>query len=144
MGDRLGHRRVMQLAGALWIAALGAMLLVTLTQDTWLLYVVFALLGASNAGAVVSDFNLAMEFGPEAERPTYVGLARTSTGPALLIAPLIGGLIAQSIGYPALFATSLFFAAGGLYLLSWRVKEPRHMEKVASVEVGAETGFLQS
>jgi MFS family permease len=138
LGDRLGHRRVMQLAGALWIAALGAMLVVTLTQATWLLYVVFALLGASNAGAMVSDFNLAMEFGPEAERPTYVGLARTSTGPALLIAPLIGGLIAQSIGYPALFATSLFFAVGGLYLLSRRVKEPRHLEKIESVVTAPE------
>jgi len=128
LGDRLGHRRVMQLAGVLWIAALGTMLLVTITQATWLLYVVFALLGLSNAGGVVSDFNLAMEFGPEAERPTYVGLARTSTGPALLIAPLIGGLIAQSIGYPAVFVTSLLFAAGGLYLLSWRVKEPRYLK----------------
>ena len=118
LGDRLGHRRVMQLAGAMWIIALGTMLLVTTTQATWLLYVVFALLGFSNAVGVVSDFNLAMEFGPEAERPTYVGLARTSTGPALLIAPLIGGLIAQSIGYPAMFVTSLLFAACGLYLLS--------------------------
>jgi MFS family permease len=123
----------MQVAGALWIAALGVMLLVIATQTTWLLYVVFALMGFSNAGGVVSDFNLAMEFGPEAERPTYVGLARTSTGPALLIAPLIGGLIAQSIGYPALFAVSLFFAAGGLTLLSRRVKEPRHLEKIESV-----------
>ena len=135
LGDRLGHRRVMQLAGVMWIAALSTMLLVTITQATWLLYMVFALLGFSNAVGVVSDFNLAMEFGPEAERPTYVGLARTSTGPALLIAPLIGGLIAQSIGYPAVFVTSLFFAACGLYLLTRRVKEPRHLEKVESVVV---------
>ena len=131
LGDRLGHRRVMQLAGVTWIAALSTMLLVTITQATWLLYAVFALLGFSNAVSVISDFNLAMEFGPEVERPTYVGLARTSTGPALLIAPLIGGLIAQSIGYPVMFATSLCFAAGGLYLLTRRVKEPRHL-KVAT------------
>jgi MFS family permease len=137
LGDRLGHRRVMQLAGVMWIAALSTMLLVTITQATWLLYVVFALLGFSNAVGVVSDFNLAMEFGPEAERPTYVGLTRTSTGPALLIAPLIGGLIAQSIGYPAVFLTSLCFAVIGLYVLSARVKEPRHLEKVASIVVPA-------
>jgi MFS family permease len=137
LGDRLGHRRVMQLAGVMWITALSTMLLVTITQATWLLYVVFALLGFGNAVGVVSDFNLAMEFGPEAERPTYVGLTRTSTGPALLIAPLIGGLIAQSIGYPAVFVTSLCFAVIGLYVLSARVKEPRHLEKVASVIVPA-------
>jgi MFS family permease len=137
LGDRLGHRRVMQLAGVMWIAALGTMLLVTITQATWLLYVVFALLGFSNAVGVVSDFNLAMEFGPEAERPTYVGLARTSTGPALLIAPLIGGLIAQSIGYPAVFVTSLVFAVSGLYLLTRRVKEPRYLTSAATVGADA-------
>jgi MFS family permease len=139
LGDRLGHRRVMQLAGVMWIIALSTMLLVTITQATWLLYVVFALLGFSNAVGVVSDFNLAMEFGPETERPTYVGLARTSTGPALLIAPLIGGLIAQSIGYPAVFVTSLFFAACGLYLLTRRVKEPRHLEKFESGSISEPT-----
>jgi hypothetical protein len=48
---------------------------------------------------------------------------------------LIGGLIAQSIGYPAVFVTSLCFAVIGLYVLSARVKEPRHLEKVASVIV---------
>ncbi len=134
-GDRWGHRRVMQAAGATWIAALIVTLLVATTQATGLLYVVFALLGFSSAVGVTSDFNLAMEFGPEAERPTYVGLARTSTGPALLIAPLIGGLIAQSIGYPALFVTSLLFAVIGLFVLSVRVREPRHLEKIASVAV---------
>lgn len=133
LGDRLGHRRVMLFAGALWLAALGMMVFVTITQATWALYVVFALMGFSNAGGVVSDFNLAMEFGPETERPTYVGLTRTSTGPALLIAPIIGGLIAQSIGYPQMFMTSLLFAAGGLYLLKQRVKEPRHLEKTESI-----------
>jgi len=73
-----------------------------------------------------------MEFGPEAERPTYIGLARTATGPALLIAPLLGGWIAQTWNYPTLFATSLAFAIGGLVLLAWRVKEPRHMARVMS------------
>ena len=109
------------------------MVFVTLTQATWALYVVFALMGFSNAGGVVADFNLALEFGPETERPTYVGLTRTSTGLALLIAPIIGGLIAQSIGYPQMFMTSLLFAAGGLYLLKRRVKEPRHLEKTESI-----------
>jgi MFS family permease len=133
LGDRFGHRRVMLFAGALWITALSMMVFVTVTQATWALYVVFALMGFSSAGGIVSDFNLAMEFGPETERPTYVGLTRTSTGPALLIAPIIGGVIAQSIGYPQMFVTSLLFAAGGLYLLKQRVKEPRHLEKADSI-----------
>ena len=71
---------------------------------------------------------------------------RCCTGTACHIrgAPLIGGLIAQSIGYPALFGTSLFFAAVGLFVLTRRVKEPRHMEKIESIEASSETGFQQS
>src|SRR5512136_1241150 len=63
------------------------------------------------------------------ESPLIFGLipALTDFG---WFAPLIGRLVAQSIGYPALFATSLFFAAGGSYLLSRRVKELRHLEKI--------------
>jgi hypothetical protein len=126
LGDRLGHRRVMQLAGALWIAALGTLLVVTLTQAAWLLYVVFALLGSSNAGGVVSDFNLAMEFGPEAERPTYVG---PHLDPARAADRAADRRAHRAVDrYPALFATSLFFALSGLYLLSAR-QEPRHWRK---------------
>jgi hypothetical protein len=32
-----------------------------------------------------------------------------------------------------MFATSLIFAASGLYVLTRRVKEPRHLEKVESI-----------
>jgi len=74
-----------------------------------------------------------MEFGPEAERPTYIGLARTATGPALLVAPLLGGWIAQTWSYPALFVTSAAFVVGGLALLTLRVREPRHVIRAAAV-----------
>ena len=129
LGDRVGHKQVMQIAAGLWLAALGVALFST---AAWGFYLVFALMGFSSAGGVLSDLNIAMEFGPEAERPTYIGLARTATGPALLIAPLLGGWIAQTWNYPTLFATSLAFAIGGLVLLAWRVKEPRHMARVMS------------
>jgi len=90
-------------------------------------------MGFGSAGGVLSDLNIAMEFGPEAERPTYIGLARTVTGPALLIAPLVGGWIAQTWNYPTLFGVSLFLALGGISMLGLRVREPRHLEKVSSL-----------
>ena len=123
VGDRYGHKRVMVLAAGLWLAALAAALL---ASQAWGFYVVFALLGLSSSAGTLSDLNLAMEFGPEAERPTYIGLARTASGPALLIAPVCGGLLAQTWGYPVMLLVSLGFAlAGGLWL-AFGVREPRH------------------
>jgi MFS family permease len=130
LGDRVGHKRVMEIAASTWLMALGVALFST---AAWGFYVVFALMGFGSAGGVLSDLNIAMEFGPEAERPTYIGLARTVTGPALLIAPLVGGWIAQTWNYPTLFGVSLLLALGGIIMLGLRVREPRHLEKVSSL-----------
>jgi MFS family permease len=130
IGDRVGHKRVMEVAAGLWLAALAVALL---SSAAWGFYVVFALMGFSSAAGVLSDLNIAMEFGPEAERPTYIGLARTFTGPALLVAPLLGGWIAQTWSYPVLFVTSAVFVVGGLALLALRVQEPRHVARPATV-----------
>lgn len=124
IGDRLGHKRVMELAGLLWLAAL---IVALFSSAAWGFYLVFALMGFSSSGGVLSDLNIAMEFGTEAERPTYIGLARTATGPALLIAPIVGGWIAQTFSYPALFVTALVFVVLGLVMLAARVQEPRHI-----------------
>ena len=124
LGDRLGNKHMMVASSVLWLVALGAALL---SSAAWGFYVVFALMGFGSAGSVIADLNITMEFGPEAERPTYIGLMRTITGPALLIAPLLGGWIAQAWSYPTLFGVSLSLAATGLALLAWGVKDPRHV-----------------
>jgi MFS family permease len=124
LGDRVGNKRTMVASAALWLAALGVALF---AAAPWGFYVVFAFMGFGSAGGIIADLNIAMEFGPEAERPTYIGLTRTITGPALLIAPLVGGWIAQEWSYPILFAASLALAAGGVALLGWGVKDPRHL-----------------
>ena len=128
LGDRVGNKHVMVLSGALWLAALAMALL---SSAPWGFYLVFALMGFGSAGGIIADLNITMELGPEDERPTYIGLTRTLTGPALLIAPLVGGWIAQEWTYPVLFITSLILAAGGLALLGWGVKDPRHMPNPA-------------
>jgi MFS family permease len=129
LGDRLGNKRTMVASSTLWLLALVAALL---SRAPWGFYLVFTLMGFGSAGGLIADQNIAMEFGPEVERPTYMGLMRTSTGPALLIAPLLGGWIAQEWSYPVLFGVSLSLAAIGLALLEWGVKDPRHLPKQAA------------
>jgi MFS family permease len=50
------------------------------------------------------------------QRPTYVGLANTITAIASLVAPFIGGTIAQHLGYEILFVVSMGLAIMGLYV----------------------------
>jgi MFS family permease len=123
LGDRWGNKRVMELSTWLWIAALG---LALFAPTVWVFYAVFALVGVANAGGVLADFNIALEFGPEAERPTYIGLARTVTAPAVFIAPLIGGWIAQTWDYASVFVVAAVFSLVGQVLLIVQVQEPRH------------------
>jgi MFS family permease len=122
LGDRRGHKVVMELATALWAVALVVALA---APSAWVYYAVFALVGAANAGFILSDLSIIMEFGPEAQRPTYIGLARTLSAPFLFVAPLIGGAVAQVWGYPWMFALALALTLASLALLQLRVVEPR-------------------
>jgi MFS family permease len=123
MGDRRGHKLVMECSTALWAAALAVALV---AKSPWVYYAVFALVGAANAGFILSDLSIVMEFGPESQRPTYIGLARTLSAPFLFVAPLIGGAVAQVWGYPWMFGLALALTLASLVLLRLRVTEPRN------------------
>jgi MFS family permease len=122
IGDMWGYKRMAEIAALLWIFALASALL---APSGAIFYLVFVLLGLSNGGFWMADFNIAMEFGQEEERTAYIGLTRTLTGPVLLVAPLIGGLLVRLAGYPLMFVVSLGFAVLGLATLWKFVAEPR-------------------
>ncbi len=122
IGDRVGHKRVLMSSNLVWLTALTLLLL---APSVIYINLVFALLGFSQTGAFIGDMNIAMEFGREEDRPTYIGLARTITGPILLIAPIIGGVIVQWFGYPSLIGVSMAFSILGLLVLWRRVADPR-------------------
>lgn len=124
VADRIGYKTVLWIGTVLWMVALVLAAVGSVVQVT---YVVFVLVGMSSAASTVADLGIVMEFGTDEERPTYIGLARTITAPFLAIAPLLGGLIAQFTSYRVLMLAALPFAALSLYLLHWRVQEPRHM-----------------
>jgi MFS family permease len=129
-GDQLGHKRVLEMASAFWVAALAVTLL---ARSIAPFYLAFALMGFGNAGTVVADLSIIMEFGPVEERPTYVGLARTITGPAIFLAPLLGGALIDSMGFQALFGAALAFSLAGMLLLWIHVRDPRHLSSVTDL-----------
>ena len=137
IGDRVGHKRVLELTGAFWLAAL---LMALMAPSAEVFYAVFALIGINRAGGMLGDFSIAMEFGPEVERPTYIGLARTVTGPVLFLAPLLGGAILQLTSYTVMLGVSLVFAVAGLGILRFRVVEPRDLP-ITTLPNGSQTQF---
>lgn len=123
LADRAGHRLVLVLGvGAL--AAGNVLALQAVSPET--LGPVFVLSGIHFAAIHVSARTIVLELaGGEGERPTYVGLANTALAPLNFVGPLAAGLMADRLGFPAVFGLAAAFGAAGVGLLLARVREPR-------------------
>lgn len=122
LGDRLGHRSML-IAGSIAVT-LSSLLAWGAPSIGWL-YPVFILSGLAGVAYWTIGMAITVEFGNEATRPTYIGLSNTLVAPFSIIAPLIGGWIAQAVSFQATFMVS---AIGGLViaaLLFWLVRDPR-------------------
>ena len=74
---------------------------------------VFVLAGVQQAAFSVSNMPVLLEFAPsDDERPIYVGLGTTSLAPVAFAAPLIAGLLADALGFRAVFVGGLRRLAG--------------------------------
>ena len=132
VGDHAGHRLVL-LTGMACAAGATAVALVAPTLGAFGL--VFVLFGVQIAAVNVSALNVLLEFSPTPEaRPTYVGLGTTAMAPMAFAAPLVGGLLADAVGFRAMFVVSLAFAVAGLLMLAALVRDPRHVDLGAGVE----------
>ncbi|OIQ71172.1 major facilitator superfamily protein [mine drainage metagenome] len=66
-----------------------------------------------------------LEFGNRAEMPMRIAISSTAEGITASIGPLIGGFVADKLGYGTVFGISIGFLAAGLLVLIAMVKEPR-------------------
>jgi MFS family permease len=123
LGDRLGHKVVMELSLA--VQALSLVVALLASAPGWF-YVAFALQGISAGAGMVGSLGILMEFGDESERPTIVGLSNTLQGFIFMVGPLLGGLAASFHGYRAAFWLALAASAVALVAMRFAVVEPRH------------------
>jgi len=107
-GDRWGHRRVMILGAC--SAALSCLLACTAPSLAWF-YPAMILAALGNVSVWTIGIAMMVGFGREEERPVYVGLSNTLVAPAAILAPVLGGWLADTAGYRATFLAA---AAGGL------------------------------
>jgi predicted MFS family arabinose efflux permease len=81
---------------------------------------------------------LTSQFGSPAERPYYIGLSNTLTAPATLLAPILGGWLADAAGFGAAFGLAAAGAVATALILLAYVREPQAAEYAAPVRVIAE------
>jgi MFS family permease len=123
LGDRWSHRGVMVL-GAL--AASVSSLLAWLAVSVEWFYPVFLLEAVAIIAIWTIPLALTVSFAKEEhERPLYIGLSSTLTAPATILAPVIGGWLADAAGYDATFMTSAVCGLVMALVLILVVKDPQ-------------------
>lgn len=122
LGDRWGHR-FMLIVGA--IAALLSSILAWFASSIFWFYPIFLLAGLANVSIWTIGMAMTVDFGTEAERPIYIGLAQTLTAPATILAPLLGGWIVDSAGFIPTFSISIALSIVMIGILVFFVKDPR-------------------
>ena len=122
MGDRVGHRAMLIIGAA---AATFSSFLAWIAPSLAWFFPIFILSGFANVSIWTNGMTMTVNFSGENERPFYIGLAQTLTAPATIIAPLIGGWIADTQGFVITFALSTILSIVMMGILFFLVKEPR-------------------
>ncbi|HWE64242.1 MAG TPA: MFS transporter [Chloroflexota bacterium] len=128
LGDQQGYRLVLlagTLAGVVCMAF--ATLALLMGSAPWF-YAVFLALGAYSSALQLASFTIVTEFGAEAERPTIIALSSLVQAPMALVAPVIGGVVADRLGYHVVFIAAALALAAACALYTFAVRDPRGSE----------------
>jgi MFS family permease len=130
LSDRFGNKVVLVGSGiATSCASLGALLAPT---GAWFIGI-FAFVGITVGYELMARMNIAAEYSPVEKRSTYVGLMNAMLAP-FYVSGLLGGVIAETLGFSALFGLGLIFSVAGTLLLIFRVRDPRFLPSRATAE----------
>jgi MFS family permease len=123
VADHAGHRLVLLVGMS---ATLTANAVALLAGNLTVFQLVFVLAGIHTAAINVSALNVLLEFAPTQDaRPTYIGLGSTAIAPVAFAAPLLGGVMADALGFRAVFVVAMAAGLVGLLLLATLVHDPR-------------------
>ncbi|MDB5454409.1 MAG: permease of the major facilitator superfamily, partial [Caulobacteraceae bacterium] len=122
LGDKAGFRLVLLLALVTWV---GATILLMNVHGLMPIFAAFFGLGAAQAGYMMSAQTMILEFGARDDLPMRIAVSATAESLTATAGPLIGGVMAEHLGYNVVFGVSLGFLAVALLILIAAVKEPR-------------------
>ena len=123
LGDRTGFRLVLLISLTMWI--LSTLILLGLHSPA-AIFVAFFGLGASQSGYMMAAQTMILEFGSREEMPMRLAISSSAEGITSSVSPIVGGIVADALGYPAVFGISIGFLVMGLACLILMVKEPRN------------------
>jgi MFS family permease len=99
------------------------------------LYVGFLISGLTLSNLFLSYQNWVVSYASADQRPIYAGLFNTVAAAISLVAPFIGGTIAQQVGYEALFAVALVMVFSALFVTLRYIPNPR-LEVIGEAATG--------
>jgi MFS family permease len=137
LADRYGFRSNFIIALAFWISS--TVLLMNVSSPMWL-FIAFFGLGAGNSGYQMSAQNIVFEFGHRDDMAMRLAFSNTAESIMSAAGPLIGGVIAASLGYHAVFWVAIASEAIALVLLVALVEEPRKKRLQLEAEKAATQG----
>jgi len=130
IADKWSRKWVLVIGSA--VSAISAVLALLIKQPE-LFVLVFILMGIGGAAFWTIGLTISLEFGTETQRPTYVGMANTLIAPSAILAPLLGGFLADSFGYPVTFIASAIFGLISMITLALMVNDPNR-ERTRNIE----------
>ncbi|MFP4016420.1 MAG: MFS transporter [Halanaerobiales bacterium] len=122
LSDRWGHKSVLVLTALFNL--LGAV--IALTAGTpFMFYLVFVFTGVALGGTMVSYTAIIPDFCRQEDAPSYAAIVNIIRGLTVAIISLFGGMIVDIFNYQTAFLTAAVMMGIGLYILKYRVVEPR-------------------
>ncbi|HEY4942546.1 MAG TPA: MFS transporter [Rhizomicrobium sp.] len=137
LADRFGFRSNFIIALVFWISS--TILLMQVSSPLWL-FIAFFGLGAGNSGYQMSAQNIVFEFGHRDDMAMRLAFSNTAESIMSAAGPLLGGVIAASFGYFAVFWVAVVCEAVALVLLVTLVEEPRKKRLQLEAEKAAARG----
>lgn len=124
--------------GAFWVQTTTGLLIPLLPlawaiiTAPWQVGIINTFSGFLWAGYSLSNFNLLLELTPDEQRPRAVALFQTAVFGSAVIGPLLGGYLADAIGFRFIFVLSGAGRFLGIALFLWLTIRPRRGLKVIS------------
>ncbi len=84
-------------------------------------------MGPGTSAVQLAGNTFVLDFGTDEERPVYIGLALLAQLPFACGGPVLGGVLADRLGYGAIFLLSLVIGLAGAGVVLRYVRDPRRV-----------------
>jgi len=122
LADRWSRKGVMELGAA---AIIISCLLAWYAPSVEWLYPAVILAAVANTAFWTIYMAFTLQFGKDEDRPTYIGMANSFIAPATIVAPLLGGWLADATSYQVTFLVAASAGLAATIIFHFFVRDPK-------------------